>query len=68
MSNQNILIALKGAAWQRAKGELLSIGYMDFPPTGVSHKDWDTWNDHGDRRREVIDAFIKTMDEEELYL
>jgi len=65
---EKILKAMMGMAWERAKGELESIAQASYPPSAGGPCERRAWEVHCQRRREVIEAFIKTMEEDELYL
>lgn len=64
----DILSALKGGAWERAKGELYSLSAMSLPKEKGGTDDLKEWYRKCDKRRELIENFIREMEEDELHL
>jgi hypothetical protein len=63
-----ILNAMKGAAWERAKGELFSLGMMSYIPEHATSQSLKEWQDKCQRRNAVIESFIREMEDDELHL
>ena len=67
MNENHALEALRAQAWERAKAELMAIGQADFPPETATKEDYANWAQKCERRRQLMDRFITTMEEDELY-
>lgn len=61
MDEERILRAMRTMAWERAKGELMSIGHTMYP-------NYDNEEERKKRKRffEIMEAFIQSVDDEEL--
>lgn len=60
--------AMRGMAWERAKGELMSLGHADYAPQNSSgNEPFLEWQDKCDKRRKLIASFIKSMEYDELW-
>lgn len=62
MSNQDLASALRAMAWQRAKGELLSIQCASFSPDNCTPEQYDAHNKKAKKIYDCIRGFIQEME------